>query len=319
MSRALFVAITLMLSAVSTGAAPPAGRFPTPEEIHKTFDAKDYAGTLERITRVLPLKGDAGKAYDRYALLMLKGEAHLQLKQFKSAGDAFAAAAKETDEPEKAAVARATQRVVRESKAGRVQRRVPKRDAKLMSADLLDPDQRDNAFGIAYDDARAAAEPKVKAATRARTLEEIEAALKVLSELHDLELAATGGDAEHLATRQELHDRATKLIDRELERMQRDVVDIRDNANQIVREKIIETTSLTGRNPDSTSLLTVRRGLSREDKSRLGAIMLDCKRAIETSKSLAKSTTGSEDDADALVARATEVGRLAERVLRAKY
>jgi hypothetical protein len=47
--------------------------------------------------------------------------------------------------------------------------------------------------------------------------------------------------------------------------------------------------------------------------------MADCKRAIDTSKALARATGGTEEDADKLVEQAKDIGRVAERVLRAKY
>lgn len=306
--------------AVAVSAAPASKpALPTQEDIQKAFDAKDYAGVLEKLGRVLPLKGDAAAPYDRYELLILKGESHLRLKQLKSAGDAFAAAAKETKEDDKAAIARATQRVLREAKGTEVRRHVPKRGEKLVSADLIDPDHRADAFKIVYDDLRTVAQPKVKAALRSESLQQIDDALKSIADLRDLEIASSGGDTENLATQQELSERGKHLIEKELGRMQKDVADIRDNANQIVREKIIESTSLTGRNPDSTSVMTVRRGISKEDRVHLETIMADCKRAIETSKALARATGGTEEDADKLVEQAKDIGRVAERVLRAKY
>src|SRR3712207_2633533 len=81
-------------------AAAPAS--PSQADIQRAYEAKDYQQVVQLVSKVLPLKGKAAVAYDRYELLMLKGEAHLQLKQPKAAGDAFAAAAKETDDAPKA-------------------------------------------------------------------------------------------------------------------------------------------------------------------------------------------------------------------------
>ena len=127
---------------------------PTPEEIQKTFDAGDYKGTLQQVSRVIKLKGDAAAGYDLYTLWMLKGESHLQLKQLKQAGEAFGFAAKATKEDAEAAKARATQRMLAEAKAYAVKRQALRRGEKPQSADILDPAQREQAFRILYEDAR---------------------------------------------------------------------------------------------------------------------------------------------------------------------
>ena len=72
------------------------------------FDAGDYPAAVGLAAKLLALKGDAAAGYDRHELFVLKGEGHLRLKQFKNAADAFAAAARNTNDDVLAATARAT-------------------------------------------------------------------------------------------------------------------------------------------------------------------------------------------------------------------
>src|SRR5215203_3939895 len=42
---------------------------PTADELHQSFKDGNYKETLQKLSRVLALKGDAAKAYDRHDLL----------------------------------------------------------------------------------------------------------------------------------------------------------------------------------------------------------------------------------------------------------
>src|SRR5689334_4614100 len=81
--------------AANPGAAPNAGAganagvganaLPTTDEIHELFKDQKYKETLQRLSRVLALKGEAAKAYDRHDLLRLRGETQLKLKDVTGA------------------------------------------------------------------------------------------------------------------------------------------------------------------------------------------------------------------------------------------
>jgi hypothetical protein len=264
-------------------------------------------------------KDPAANEYDRYELLMLKGESHLQLRQAKPAADAFAAAAKETDDQNHAAIARATQRLVRDAKGMKIQRKsAGKGDRGPQSVDLLDRDKRGEAFSIVYDDARTAAEPTVKVALRARTLPPIAEALELLDGLADLEVATTGGVAANEATRQDLGERASSLIEKELERMEKDVADIRTSAEEIVKE-VYSDSLINGGAGNASSATAFRRGLSKQDRLDLTEAIQMCKKIIPTAESLAGATSRNLANVDELVNRAKEIMRAAERTLKTRY
>jgi hypothetical protein len=187
------------------------------------------------------------------------------------------------------------------------------------TADLHKPDERETAFRIVYDNLRDAAAPKVKAATDARALPPIVEALSAIADLDDLAQAgAGGGDSDLAASRQELGDRGRDLIARELDRMEKDVAEIKKSAETVVEQRSIAVNSLaTGAGYDK--YLSIRRGLTDKDRADLKDVMKTCERVIPAAEQLAKSVSGSAKNADELVNRSKAVGREAQRVLDAKY
>jgi hypothetical protein len=338
MNRIALVVVTMLLASAGYAApAPP----PSQEEIAKTFETGDYPLVLQQLARVLPLRGKAAAGYDRFELLMLKGETHLRLKQYKTAGDAFGAAAKDTKDDVHAATARATQRLVREAKGPEIQRRVPKKDEPLQKADLLDREKRPDALRIVYEDLTAAAEPKIKEAARARTLPPIAEAMTLLLELRDFELAGVGGNeaqAKHDDARDDLGKRAQELMARELDRMEESVTAIHESANEVVREQM--RSSVGSRNSTSSARLgnssagsfgaggnvndtstvdTIYRGLSKQDQRDLNSIIDTCGRIVTTLDELSGIDAGDFQDGDKLAERAKSIRTGARRVLNTPY
>jgi hypothetical protein len=320
-------------AAKTTSATRPASRpggnagLPTQEAIKAAFDAGEYQKVVQLVTRALAAAAKPGTAasavvvdYDRYELLTTRGEAQLHLKQNKSAADSFAMAAKATKDDQKAAAARAMQRTVREARGSTVQRRAKSAAVQgtPATADLLKPDEREAAFRIVYDNLRESVTPKVAAATEAHTLPPIVEALSALADLDDLAQAGAGGDNDLAASRQELGDRGRELIARELDRMEKDVAEIKKSAETVVEQRSIAVTSLaTGAGYDK--YLSIRRGLTDKDRNDLKDVMKTCERIVPAAEQLARSVSGTAKNADELVNRSKAVGREAQRVLQAKY
>jgi hypothetical protein len=329
MKRVLLLLTATLLMGVPSpaGAAPaasapaakaPATRpapLPTPAEIRAAFDRGDYEQTLKHLTRVLALSGKAAAPYgDRYELILLKAETHLRLKQFASAGEAFGAAAKLTKDEVQAATARATAKVILQTKGPRVVRRHPPKGAPPESADLLDPARRKDVLRIFRDDLRAEAEPKVKAAQRATTIPPITEALDLIYLKLDFELATDDGTYEQdLAKRVKLADQARGLMAEEIARLEAQVQEIWDSASTPVSERMSEPEVLYG-----VSAMATYRGLSNTDRADLKAAIATCNRIAGTVNGLARATGGSPADAK-LVRDAREVGRIAKNVLTQSY
>src|SRR4051794_34839746 len=78
---ALTILVSIVLLSITAFAQPQTEPLPTMQELQQLRDQKQWQPLLQKLGRVTQLKGNAGQSYDRYELLMMKGEAHLQLKQ----------------------------------------------------------------------------------------------------------------------------------------------------------------------------------------------------------------------------------------------
>ena len=101
----LFALLTSFQSAFAQGAAP--AQVSSFEDLKKLYEQKQYGEVVKEATRIMRLKSDAARGFDRYDVLMLKGDAQIQLKQGAQATEAFSLAQKETTDPKKLAEAKA--------------------------------------------------------------------------------------------------------------------------------------------------------------------------------------------------------------------
>jgi hypothetical protein len=293
---------------------PGTGGLPPLAEMRAAFDRGEYAKVIGQADRVLRFRGKGAEDYDRHAAAMLKAESHLLLKQFKSAADAFGAAAKlaPADDARAAAAARAMQRVVSETKGAPVRRLAVRPGEPAESADTLDPARREDVLRIFRDNLRADAEPKVSAARRATTIPPITEALDLLWLKMDFEHATAGGTVDaDMRTRAELAERIRKLIEAEITRMQGRVDEIWANATTVVGE--IETV------PRSQYVIAQFQGVTNAERASLRAIMDTCGDVISTVRRLGRAV-GTEPERDArLLREATDLRRVADRVRSQKY
>src|SRR5436305_13984388 len=87
-------AIAFLLAVLFSAAAPRARAadpeaLPTSQELHKLYDDKEYQPLVQKLVRVLQLKGASAQQYDRVDLLMLRRESLPQLKQQPPAIEPF--------------------------------------------------------------------------------------------------------------------------------------------------------------------------------------------------------------------------------------
>ena len=94
----------------------------TPEQLHQLFKDKDYSSVLQKLNRILQLRGDAARPYDQVELLLLKVATHLALKQQSLAMSAAEAAVKASATSERPS----SNRRLRVARACRYCRRSPK-------------------------------------------------------------------------------------------------------------------------------------------------------------------------------------------------
>ena len=232
--------LLIMTALLRAQTAPPVdpAAIPTFEQLQAQFKAGNYAEVLRGISRCLALKGEPAKAYDRYDLLMLRGETLVQTKVMSSAGVAYAQAAKSTDDAKKKADARAMELLVQKSTpAGYVPRTTPKDDKNdpgSAAAPGINPSSsvgqpipftdksgRHLALSALFEDDLARVQPRCEAAARQDSIPPIIEALKSLVDLHDIETAASGSDKRTHALSADLTGHAHKLFSSTLKSMSR--------------------------------------------------------------------------------------------------
>src|SRR5688572_10394377 len=162
-------ALCVLLLASTLAAQPAATALPTMEQLQQQLDSNPQEA-LRGIARLLAIKGPAAQQYDRYELMMLRGEASLRTKAMPAAADAFAAAAKETTAPAKQAAAKANEILTRRSKqTGYVPTRASTRPTAGVKPGqpmpILQPEDRKAAMNALLADALVTLAPRVKTAT----------------------------------------------------------------------------------------------------------------------------------------------------------
>lgn len=251
---------------------------PTEAQLQQMFKDGDYQGVALKATRVLQIKGEAAKGYNRTKILMLKAEAQLRLKQVSQALEAFTAAAKEATDPKDAATATATELLVRKSPGLKYTIR-PKGGGKPETLDILDEAQRKQAMAALYTDEAALAAPKIKAAENAKAMPAIVEALKTVSHLGALEQVTTGSDEKTAASAKELGTHAQSLMTDAVRSIASDVQKLNLSANSATRQS-----------DGSGGYIMVKRGLSPQDIRALRADVDTGTKIADAAKELAAVT-----------------------------
>jgi hypothetical protein len=311
----------LLPSATDAGAATaaPAGDLPTIEQLKAQLAEGKHAEVLKHVAKLLGLRGEHAKAYDRYELLCLRGEAALRGKANSMAIEAFGQAARATTDPEKQAVARATEVLIRRAKPlGYVPRVAPqpapprKVDAAAPAAarapgaqpiPIIEEADRTRAFAALFADEFATVEPKVKTATKAAGLPPVIDAIKSIGDLRAIEVAATGSSDKTKTITGDLGAHAHQLISGTLRPMSSRVEQCWESAS---RATVAEGSDGTRyRRPGMW-------GLTSTEQNDLKAIIATCEKVQPVAGELAQVTERAELIADAqqaqkLHARAVEV------------
>ena len=300
-------------------AGAPAAAEPTAsaEEIRKLLEDNNPREALQKLSKVLALKGDAAKAYDKHELLRLKAESHLKLKDTSAAASAFAAAGKAAADEAAGAEDKAAEMVVKRSKNLTFTPKVGKKGEKPQPIDISDPEKRKAAYAAMLEEEKVEAEPRIKAARTAKSLPPIAEALKVIGDVRMLELAATGDSKDASAQADELTGRAHKLMNDAVQKMADTVKAIETSAND-VKEVAVPT-----RGPNGTGAVLMRsykrRGLSTRDTQDLKQIIGDLKKLVPMARGLSESLGDAGKQFAQVADDGAAVGNKADEVLRKNY
>lgn len=240
----------LLIVAPSLFAAGPEP-LATQEEIQKAYASGQYAQVLQKLTRVLVLKGKAAEPYDRHALLRLKGEAHLHMKALVPAAQAFAEAAKETNDGPSTALDLSTELLIKKSSPGLVYQpkaKDPTDKTKSLSAmDIGDPENRKKAIELLFADEWAVIEAKVNAIRLQRTLPPILESLPAIRNVRWLEMASTGKDEKSKELVVDLQKRAKTILDTTIKDMTENTDSIEKSAAEVVTASVPVNDKQTGK------------------------------------------------------------------------
>ncbi|MEA2709401.1 MAG: hypothetical protein QOF78_2002 [Phycisphaerales bacterium] len=300
--------------AVGGGRAGSAGAggeaLPTMQQLNQMLSEGKSQDVLRHVAKLLALKGEAAKGYDRYDLLCLRGEGALRTKANTMAIDAFAQAARATEDSQKQAVARATELLIRRAKplgyVPRVAAPAPanaQADAAAAKAKpgtpipYIEAADRKRAFAAMLIDEMAVVDPKVKAATKSEALPPIIDAIKSLGDLRAVEIAAKGTSTETKGLSADLGTHAHHLISDTIRPMSKRVEECWRSASRY---------SISGN--DVNGLW----GLTSAEQYDLKAVIATCEKVQPVASELATVTDRAELIADAqaaqkLHARASEV------------
>jgi len=312
----------LLASATFSGLSPAARAelepLPTQDELHQLFDQQKYSQVLQKLQRVLILKGMAAKPYDRHDLLRLRGEASLRLKMPQQAEQAFTEASKEAVDANGVALDVATQMLIHRSTAGQYQPRAKDAKGKIQDAiPILEPEKRKFALAALFRDELIAEAPKIKAVRDSKSLAPIMQVMPTVASLRILELAATGGQDD--ATKQVISDlakHAQDLMGDAVQSMAKDVDGLDKYANALVEYDDITYDPTYGarRVPRWR-----KRGLLAKDQQELRNVESTCDQIVPASRELSDALGTDGSGLDAVRTAAEKVGRKADQVLNADY
>ena len=170
------------------------------------------------------------RAQDRYALLMLRGEALLRLKERTYAVDAFEAASRAAghDQIKLAALAKANALIITRSQGSLYRPSGGAGDG----IDIIEPASRTKAMAAAFDDLMAENLPEIKRALEGKQLPPMLALVPTLGDMYVLESAANGGDPRKTAeVLKSFGAHARSLMGSELIRLDARIEGLSDLAN----------------------------------------------------------------------------------------
>jgi hypothetical protein len=279
------------------------------QEIQALFDAGDYNGVLRDVAHVLTLGGKAGEPYDKYELLVLRGETQLRLKLAPSAAAAFKQAAAQTKDVQKAAMATATDLLIRRSPQLQYTPRKTGGGQHAEPIGIVDAKSRKQAMEALYVDERDAAAEAMAQGKKAVSLPQIAAAVKAIQahSLVALDRATRGNVDDVKEATGDLRARTRELILAALDQMTRQEADISNAA-----DKLIRIPSGRAGEPD----MMQRRGLQGSDHQNLVAIVQNCKQIAQASVELMSVLSDLPADATDLVAKADALRASAEARLK---
>jgi hypothetical protein len=315
MTAGMVIVLAMVVAARADTPEPEA--LPTQDELHQLYKDKQYQPLLQKMARVLLLRGNAAKRYDRVDLLMLKGDTHLQLKEQSLAGNAYAAAVKEINDQtdaKEAAVAKATSLLFKKSRNYTFTPQTAARGQVPQPISVVDLDQRTVCFAAMFDDARVQIVSKVKAAKSSKTLQPIVDAVNAVAELRTLEMAAYGKDEQSAAQLDGLALQAKDLMTRAVKDLKSQAEKCNQRANDLLPVHLTQNSGAV-----SPEQLYYKKGLEGNMQRELKGIISDCDRIAEAAKQFSEVSKSVADAFGEVQDAAEKVAKAAKTTLEDDY
>ena len=303
--RCNFVAVLgsiLLLTCICSPAL--AQQVPTPADLQQMYDGKQYKICLQQIARALALKGDAARGYDRYKLLLLRGECLMRLYDRPTSLTAFVAAQASPDTTT-ALTARANVVLLQKTSGWDY---VPPGGT---SIDISEPESRKKAmaalFAVAFKDAHDDMQTAISSPSLTPSFD----VLPKLKDMTALEMTATGQDTEIRPVLMTLGEHVRGLIDNALNDVQGQITAIQNKANDPVMVAAGGPWWVAG----------ARRGLETPDRQALrqvGVTLTQIYNAAMQGRTTSEALKGKTDLWEALVKRSSDLVSQANQVLDAE-
>jgi hypothetical protein len=299
----------------ATPAAPAAGQ-PSADvltmitDIQANLETKQYPEAVKIASKVLALKGPAAAGVDRFEIMMQKGYAQAGMKSMSSAGITFKLAMKETKDPHQIALAKWTADLFKTAGSTTyTPKALTTGGQKRGPFDLLDADQRKDAFGAFLEDNLSILEPKVKEATISQKLVDIFPVLQQIIDLDQLDQIANSSDDKTSTLASGLLDHARNLLTNALKSDWSRVNDIDTHANIVttIPTQVVINNSLV------TQTTSRKNGLSDSNRSELQNFISVCQKIHDAAEAFLPLAKTDKDwstiisDADRVAARASDV------------
>lgn len=256
---------------------------PSVTDIKSDFASQRYQEVLRKSAAALqPRQGLVGA--ERIAVLELKAESHIRLKQYTPAAETFLLAAKETPEGSKpAAMYQATSRLLRSlNPAGQYVPKTIGSGSRPTPILVVERDDRDRALLAYYDDERRAVDASIERLRQQPALPAINNTIKTINDLSVLETAAVGTDASSKLLLSQLSTAAVELLSVPLAKLQERIEHVERLASK--DRTMAQTVTPNGVRQEVSQKV----GLTANERAEMQGIVRDLNTIVTTSEELGK-------------------------------
>jgi len=300
--RVAAAAAAILLAAMSAPAARGADPMPGVADLQKLLADGKFKAAVAGASRLLAATGSSAPAgLDKAQVFAIKADAHLHLRQFSQAADAYTRSAKAASDPVVAATGTAMALLVKKSHNGTYVPRQPGSDGvKPSPVDIVSTDDHQAVLTDLFTDEFAADTAELTAGAKtATTVPQLQSAADLAALLRQLEVAAVGADVKTEPVVMAIASHATDVLNAALQPMSQQVDEIQTAANAPAPNfrRGQSRSMVTGANSGDPTANTgggggsgPKVGLTAQEQSDLQSIIYGAQRIAQAAGALAKTT-----------------------------